>query len=266
MEEKSTGYDIICTVDFNCYIDETGDEGIETGGTRWFILGALIVKKDVDFQTSKMIERIKRTFGKNNEWVLHWSKIRKHDQKRYICNELHTEQWKFACVATDKTHPFIIQSKGLREKDVLYFYSTRLLLERLSWYARDHGNGKAIPIFEYRSSTSYNKMKEYFEQLRDWDPPSQIQISWNNLEYDNFKIIPKKANRLMQASDCVCGAVSDGLEYSGYGLIEPSYILSLKEHFYRRSGNLFSYGFKFLHIKSIELNKLKDEYEWLKTM
>ncbi|MFC1968879.1 DUF3800 domain-containing protein [Chloroflexota bacterium] len=25
----------------NCYIDESGDEGIDTGGTRWFILGII---------------------------------------------------------------------------------------------------------------------------------------------------------------------------------------------------------------------------------
>lgn len=253
-------------MDFNCYIDEAGDEGIETGGSRWFILGALIVQQDLDFQTSTMAERIKKAFGKKNEWVIHWSKIRKHDQKRYICKELQTEQWVFACVATDKTHPFITQSRGLREKGVLYFYSTRLLLERLSWYARDNGTGKAIPIFEYRSNTSYNKMREYFAKLCDWTPQSEIQISWDNLEYQNFRIIPKQASRLMQASDCVCGALKDGLEYSGYGLIEPSYILSLKGRFYRRAGNIFSYGLKFLHIKPRELNKLKDEYEWLKTI
>lgn len=253
-------------MDFNCYIDETGDEGIETGGSRWFILGALIVQKDSDFQTSKMVERIKMTFGKKNDWVLHWSKIKKHDQKRYICKELHTEQWVFACVATDKAHPFITQSRGLREKDVLYFYSVRLLLERLSWYARDNGNGKAIPIFEYRSSTSYDRMREYFEQLHNWVPKSEIQISWGNLEHQNFRIIPKRARRLMQASDCVCGAVKDGLEYSSYGLIEPTYILSMKDHLYSRAGKLFSYGLKFLHMKPRELCTLQDEYEWLKTI
>lgn len=156
----------MCSMNLNCYIDEAGDEGIETGGSRWFILGALIVPVDIDLKTSTMVERIKKTFGKERDWVIHWSKIRKHDQKRYICRELLTEPWVFACVATDKMHPFILGSRGLRGKDVLYFYSVRLLLERLSWYARDMGMGKAIPIFEYRSNTSYDKMREYLRLLR----------------------------------------------------------------------------------------------------
>ena len=132
---------------FNCYIDEAGDEGIETGGSRWFILSALLVPDEIDPQTSTMIGRIKTTFGKSNDWILHWSKIKKHDQKRYVCQELLTEPWVCVCIATDKTHPFITGSKGLRQKDVLYLYSLRLLLERLSWYARGNGAVKASLIF-----------------------------------------------------------------------------------------------------------------------
>jgi len=251
-------------MDFNCYIDESGDEGIETGGSRWFILGALIVQKDLDFQTSVMVSRVKQKFGHDDKFELQWKKIRKHSQKLYICQEYQTEQWTFACVATDKTHPFITQSKGLREKGVLYSYSTRLLLERLSWYARDSGNGKALPIFEYRSNISYDKMREYFEQLRNWIPEEEIQIYWDNLEYLNFKILPKKQRRLLQASDNLCGMVKDGLEYDGYGNIEPRYVLSVGNRFYRRGSNLFSYGLKFLHANQTVLSDLKNEYEWLK--
>jgi hypothetical protein len=251
-------------MNFNCYIDESGDEGIETGGSRWFILGALMVPEDADLKTSEMVQRIKKTFSKDDKWVLHWSKIRKHDQKRYICKELQTESWKYACVASDKTHPFIIRSRGLREKNKLYFYSVRLLLERISWYTRDNGNGIANPIFEYRSNTRYDDMREYLLLLRGWMPESEVKISWNNVNYRNFRILPKSKSRLLQASDCVCGALKDGLEYSGYNLIEPTYILSLKEHLYRRQGNLFSYGLKFLHIKPGDLDTLKTEYQWLK--
>jgi hypothetical protein len=250
---------------FNCYIDETGDEGIETGGSRWFILGALIVSDAIDFQTSAMVNRIKTEFKHDNKWVLHWSKIKKHNQKRYICQELLTEEWNFACIATDKTHPFVTSAKGLKQKYALYFYSTRLLLERLSWYARDKGNQKAIPIFEYRSSVSYDEMRKYFKLLRNWEPPTEVKISWDNLEYEDFRIIPKKQSRLLQAADCLCGTVKDGLEYSGYGFIEPAYALSVIARFYRRGGNLFSYGFKFLHAnrKGSTLKDLKGEYEWL---
>jgi hypothetical protein len=250
--------------DFNCYIDEAGDEGIETGGSRWFILGALIVQQDLDSQTSTMVSRVKQRFGHDDKFVLQWKKIKKHGQKLYICQEYQTEQWTFSCVATDKTHPFITKGRGINIKYQLYNYSARLLLERLSWYARDHGNGKALPIFEYRSNTSYDKMREYFEQLHEWIPEEEIQIAWDNLEHLNFKILPKKQRRLLQASDNLCGMVKEGLEYDGYGNIEPRYVLSVGNRFYRRGSNLFSYGLKFLHANQSVLSDLKNEYEWLK--
>jgi len=244
----------------NCYIDEAGDEGIESGGSRWFVLGALIVPDILDMQTSTMISRIKETFAQDDRWVLHWSQL-SHAQKRYVCQELQTEEWIFSCVAADKTHTHITDAPGLKQKYALYSYSARLLLERLSWYARDNGGQKALPMFEYRSNISYAAMRDYFRYLRGWIPPTEI--AWDNIEYQDFKILQKRKRRLLQAADCLCGMVRDGFEYDRYGFIEPSYILSVESRLYRRGSNLFSYGLKFLHAERNVLDKLRHEYDWL---
>ena len=247
---------------FECYIDESGDEGIGTGGTRWFILGAIIVDDSIEPKTSGMIPRIKTTLGRDQKNPLHWTKIRNHDKRLYICSELLKEQWVFSCVATDKTHPFVQQAKGLPEKWNLYFYSTRLLLERLSWYSRDNGGGKAKLIFEKRTNMDYKQLNEYLLHLRRWMPP--LKISWDHLDWQNIEIISKEKSRMLQATDLVCGALSDALEYSQLGNIEPRYILMLKDRFYRRGNSLFSYGLKFLHIKGNVLDQCGNEYQWLK--
>lgn len=249
---------------FNCYIDESGDEGIATGGTRWFILGAVIVSDDIDLKTSEMITRIKGTLGRDPIKPLHWADIRNHAKRIYICNELLTEDWIYSCVVTDKTHSFIQTAKGLPEKWNLYFYSTRLLLERLSWYARDNGGEKAKLIFEKRTNTDYKALGEYLLHLRRWIPP--LEIRWDYLNWQNPKIIAKGKSRMLQASDSICGALSDALEYTSLGNIEPRYILALKDRFYRRGDNLFSYGLKFLHIKGSKAAVLAQhgqKYPWL---
>lgn len=249
---------------FNCYIDESGDEGINTGGTRWFILGAIIVSDNLDLKTSEMITRIKVALNKSPQKPLHWADVRNHDKRLYICNELLSEDWAFSCVATDKTHPFIRVAEGLPEKWNLYFYSTRLLLERLSWYARDNGGLKAKLIFEKRTNMDYKALGDYLLYLRRWIPP--LQIKWDYLDWQNPAIIAKEKNRLLQAADCLCGALSDALEYTSLENIEPRYILTLKDRFFRRQGNLFSYGLKFLHIKGSKSDVLTQhgsEYQWL---
>ena len=252
---------------YRCFIDESGDEGIGTGGTRWFILGAIIIDNSIELKTSEVIPRIKTTLGRDLKIPLHWTKIRNHDKRLYICSELLKEKWVFSCVVTDKTHPFIKQAQGLPEKWNLYFYSTRLLLERLSWYARDNGGGKAKLIFEKRTNMDYKVLDDYLLYLRRWMPP--LNIAWDNLDWQNIEIIPKEKSRMLQISDQVCSALSDGLEYSPLGNIEPRYILQLKDRFYRRGSgknSLFSYGLKFLHIKGDVIAQHGNEYEWLKIM
>jgi hypothetical protein len=250
---------------YKCFIDESGDEGIDTGGTRWFILGAIIVDEKVEAKTSEVIPRIKTQLGRELKKPLHWTKIRNHDKRLFICSELLKEEWVFSCVVTDKTHPFVKRALGLPEKWKLYFYSTRLLLERISWYARDHGGEKASLVFEKRTNMDYKALKEYLVYLRRWMPP--LNIAWEYLNWQNFDIIPKEKYRMLQMADQVCGALSDGLEHTPFGNIEPRYILSLKDRFYRRGSGrnrLFSYGFKFLHVRGDVLAEHGEEYEWLK--
>ena len=115
-----------------CYIDESGDEGIGTGGSRWFILGALVVPANRDLQVSKMVTRIKTRLGKPDKWPLHWKRIKKHEQRLYICDQLLTEQYSFMAVAADKEHPQIKLSH-LRAKWFLYFSSARCTTEVTSF-------------------------------------------------------------------------------------------------------------------------------------
>ncbi len=252
---------------FKFYIDESGDEGIGTGGTRWFILGAVIVDESRNLKTSEMILRIRQTLGKGAVDTIHWTKIRNHDKKLYICKELVTEDWKFACVITDKVHPYILNSGGLPEKYYLYRYSTRLLLERLSWYARDNGGEKAKLIFEKRTNMDYTALNAYLLHLYNRMPPTKI--AWDFIDWENPIILSKEKSRLLQVSDIVCGALSDALEHTKLGNIEPRYILDLKDRFYRYGNGenkLFSYGMKFLHVKGKVMEQYGAEYDWLVKM
>ena len=56
--------------EFNIYIDESGDEGINRG-SKYFILTAIIVKKDNDLEISKYVDKIKISLEmdvKNHTW------------------------------------------------------------------------------------------------------------------------------------------------------------------------------------------------------
>lgn len=111
---------------------------------------------------------------------------------------------------------------------------------------------------------SYDAMREYLRRLYRWVPPTQI--SWEYLDWKDFDIISKEKSRLLQATDSIVGALSDGLEYTKFGNLEPRYILALRERFYRRGNNLFSYGMKFLHAKMGKPIVEIAEYKWLEEL
>ena len=52
--------------EYNVYIDESGDEGINKG-SKYFILTAIIVEKTKDLETSRVVDKIKdKLYIKNN--------------------------------------------------------------------------------------------------------------------------------------------------------------------------------------------------------
>nr|VFK15525.1 MAG: Protein of unknown function (DUF3800) [Candidatus Kentron sp. LPFa]VFK30777.1 MAG: Protein of unknown function (DUF3800) [Candidatus Kentron sp. LPFa] len=72
-------------VNFNCYIDEAGDEGIDTNGSRWFLIGAVLVRKDDDLKVSRAVDRVKALIGQRNKRkALHWRELKRNHSKRLV--------------------------------------------------------------------------------------------------------------------------------------------------------------------------------------
>lgn len=57
--------------EYNVYIDESGDEGINKG-SKYFILTAIIVEKEKDLEISKFVDKIKESLEMNIKTQLHW--------------------------------------------------------------------------------------------------------------------------------------------------------------------------------------------------
>ena len=163
---------------------------------------------------------------------------------------------------TDKRHETIKKGKNIRTKGYLYNYQTKLLLERISWFARDNGDEKTIITFEHRRGTDYENMKRYLLRLKE----EQTNISWDNIDINKMKVLKKVYEPLLQVSDNMCGAIKDGFEYNEYEDIESRYALLINELLYRYEGKkLYSYGLKFTHCEKMnDYIELESEYGWLK--
>ncbi|SFR16850.1 DUF3800 domain-containing protein [Desulfoscipio geothermicus] len=154
---------------FNAYIDEAGDEGFtirngEWKSSKWFIISALVVPEEFDRDLASVIDDLKDEFrSKNKLKPLHFRSLNHNRKKKVIQEIVNKGHFKIIGIGINKTR--LISTDVLKnEKQFLYNYATRYLLERISWLV-DEYKRKVNLIFEHRRNTSYKELDSYIQSL-----------------------------------------------------------------------------------------------------
>lgn len=225
---------------FNAYIDESGDEGFTTpekhgqGSKEWLVLAGIIVPGEDDHSASGAADRLRSLLGKPPPKPLHFRDL-KHSGRRAAMQQLADEDFTFSVVAIHKPG---ITSSFLRTPPYLYNYAARFLVERLSWYADDHGR-KLNLYFENRSATSYADLQGYMTWIQN-DPACQIRAD----TIDQFKPVNATV-KLAQIADFYASASAAALEPDKFGNPTEDYLLRVRHQLYRMPDKpVLSYGFK----------------------
>lgn len=254
---------------FNAYIDESGDEGfrIKQGqwvSSKWFVIGALVVRASNDLVVSRNINHIKTGLlsipADKRLRPLHFQNL-SHKKRKAVINEIaKTGLFRFIAVGIDKQEIYDNVVKAQKaEKQLLYNFATRLLLERVTWLVNDYG-GICNLVFEHRSNTSYDKLNEYIMKTMTY-PDCGIK----NGVLHKWEALNKSQSKNLQVADVLVSSVFAALEEDEYGNVEESYLLRFLPFLYRRNKNLFSYGLK-LFPHGGELDRMRERYDWLKTI
>lgn len=127
------------------YIDEAGDLGINRG-TRWFVITGVIVAQEDEKHIRDTITLIK---NKLNLHEIHLRKIHDFYKISYIISKLKDENFTIINVLTDTN------ICHLRDSILTYNFMCRILLERASWYLRDHDMGADIVLSSRGTSRQY---------------------------------------------------------------------------------------------------------------
>ena len=248
---------------FICYIDEAGDDGLQfnKGSSTWFIETGIITVRQEESLLRNFIAKVKTEFGMSEKDHMRWKKLN-HSKKMHLSAEIAQRPICVISICIDKSK--IKEPDVFRQKDRLYFYYARYLLERISWYARDSftskigGNGKIDLIFSYRARMCYKDLWDYFNYLKYKSTPD-INISWSSI--GNYYTESPGKIRGLQIADACAGAFFNGLELDKFGRTESFYALTLKPVIYNRNKNYFSYGFKI--IGELEEYKNNKSLQWI---
>lgn len=239
---------------FVTYIDESGDEGFVfredgSGSSRWFVMSAVIIRKQHDLQMVECLKEARAVLGKPPKTTLHFVDL-KHEQRVPFVRRIGALPIRTVTVFVYK--PMIREPEKFQNtKYLLYHYVTRFLLERVSWFCRDHrrdceGDGFTDIIFSNRSNMSYEDIKEYLRRIlcRSEAYSMNVQVDPTVIDPDRIQAIEHSIRAGLQVADGVASGLHFAVKVSKYGEAEPAYAGHLKKTLYRHSGNVMGYGLK----------------------
>ena len=228
--------------EYNVYIDESGDEGINKG-SRYFILTAIIVEREKDLITSQKVDEIKSNLEMNIKSQLHWKLIKGYPNKKMIMEKIKDLDIKIINVIVDTKCIKLIPSNNI------YNYFSGYLYERICWYMNEV-NGIANINISSRGNLSKKSLSEYLNSNNH----KKFEIDSSKIK--SIKIIPNERKKLLQLADCCCSALFQALKYNDETHFK--YIKEIKNKLYLKGKNLISYGLKLVPSDSnaIELKKL----------
>jgi len=235
------------------YIDESGDDGLGNfrangaggGQSHWLVLSACLYRRAFDLDAVRWRDDMAALVPGQRRRDLHFAKM-PHGQRLAASRSLASRPVRRLSVLSNKP---TIPNGVYTQKNQLYFYLTRYLIERLSWLCRDlrpqvpEGDGRVRITFSRRGGMSYTDFRDYLQWLRMTDAPD-MNIHWPVIDIDAIDAIDHSRNAGLQLADTIASAFAAGVEIDRYGNCEPRYAEILKRITYERRGNYFSYGVK----------------------
>lgn len=254
------------------YIDESGDDGL-TGkyrqvGTRggssvWLTISASVWRFSIDADALAWRNEIRSKLGPQaQKRPLHYKDLG-HNQRLMAAQVLAEKPIRSICVMSYKP---LIPEDTYQEKNQLYFYMSRYVLERLSWLCRDmrtrvtEGDGRVKIVFSRRGGLSYGEFRDYLNLLQRTDDPG-IRIHWGVIDIDAIEAMDHGKRAGLQIADIMASSMTAALEPDMYGNCEKRYGETLKSRIYSRNGNYLSYGAKLVpRWEKIPLNPQQMEF------
>ncbi len=212
------------------YIDEAGDLGWNKG-TRWFIITAVIVDVDDEKNIRKSLAQIK---ARLNVHEVHMRKIKEFERRAYIVKTLSSENFTYINVLIDTSK----LKQGLTPI-VLYNYSCRYLLERVSWLLRDT-NRHADIVLSSRGTSRDGELIQYIQRLISY-PDNEVA----SLVFGNISATSPLCWEMLQLADVCATSMFLCYEERAYGFRLPCFAIALSKHIYKRGAQAIKYGIKF---------------------
>lgn len=219
--------------EYTVYIDEAGDLGIGKG-TRWFVLSAVVVRKNQEPQIRAKIDQIR---SRLNVKEIHFRKIQEFYKRALIVRELNDQDFVYMNVLVD-TNKF--DTKKIPNSIIAYNYVCKYLLQRVSWLLEEKESVGDI-ILSARGTARDRELIQYIKEKLLPYPQNSI----NSSVFDKISAKTAATWDMLQLADVCATTMFLTYEVNGYGFSTPCFSNAMVDHLYRRNNKIDSYGIKF---------------------
>lgn len=244
---------------FVAHIDESGDEGFRIGGgsSRWFVLAAVVLRRSEELAQVKLIDEVRERLNRDRKpgyhipakKPLHFRDL-KHEQRKFTAHRIAQAEIRTVCVLIHK--PDLTSPENFQGESRLYNYAVRLLVERISWYCRDHrrkddtGDGSVNLVFSNRESLDYDALREYLGYLEANRAALEYRAAPGLILPEQVETFSPGQRMGLQVADAVASSYYFAVEPSPYGLPEDGYARLLLPRGYRQGTQVWGYGIKIM--------------------
>jgi hypothetical protein len=227
------------------YVDESGDRGMKPNSSDHFVVSAILVRDSDDAQVRTELAALSQALGRHAGQVLHFRNLT-HSQKIKATQDLAASSVQaITNVVVCKRHLQGVGPAGnatlITRADPMLLWAMRLLLERVSWYIRDHGGSTSIVTFAHIKNFKTQKLHDYRAALLN----SPTNIHWPSFDGHKFRFGGMASVELLQLADSTASALGGAVNPDQYGNVEDRYLRNLSGKLYRYGNSpITSYGLK----------------------
>ncbi|SLN29431.1 DUF3800 domain-containing protein [Ruegeria meonggei] len=239
------------------YVDEAGDDKAHDlkphnpdGNSEWLCLGGYVVRKSVEAELEERRNALLREIGGQDGGVLHYRNYKPRNRIK-VCKKLATYRARAFVVCSFKetmighSNPRAATAGG-DERQILYNFVTRLLLERVTEFVHNDAlkQGHKDPVLKIimasRKGHHFGHFKEYVQTLLEQAKEGTTyldtrEIKHEVLRYDQIERAPASTLPGLQLADTVVSATFQSIErssphYSDHPALHLENIVAKKKH------------------------------------
>lgn len=239
------------------FVDEAGDDKVDSlkpenpnGNSEWLCLGGYVVRAAVEPELDSRRDELLRLIGGQSGGVLHFKNYKSKNRAK-ICEKLSQYRARAFVVCSFKrtmighSNPRAASAGG-DERQILYNFVTRLLLERVTDFVKSDAEekGYADPVLKIvmasRKGHHFGHFKDYVRKLLKQAANGTThldtrEIAHEVLRYDQIERAPASSLAGLQLADTVVSATFQSIErlspgYADKPALKLKRLIAKKQH------------------------------------